>query len=583
MEKQLLEFKEKYESEKEMEERKSNRLSRVRISLFLVFFLSVILYINQPSIWIIVILWVVAIAFVFTIIYHNQVNKKKQKYEIYIDLIEKYEMRRTEEWKSIKSEEIEVEDSALLDLGIFGKNSLFQFLNFTCSLGGKSRLVDTLSLKEVTEKNIVDTQRAVEELKENFEYSLLIQEKLLHVKDIDKIDFKKYFYLFEKKEKSRKLETVISIFFSCLTILIFLLSCFQILPPVYFIGLFLFQLAASYFYSMIYREEFDTITKCARSYSSLKEVYQYIDSISFHSKKKQFLQGQIRKGNNTILKLYKISSLNAYRFNFITNILLNTFFSLNFLILYRYERLLETESETFKKSISALEEFEVLISLATIGIVKEEVTFPTISKNITLDLKSIKHPLLMESDCIFNDFKCNQDIQIITGSNMSGKTSFMKTIGINLVLAYSGTYVNATSFSCAIMKIFTSINVKDDISKGISTFYGELQRIKNVLDFSKNNSLPMVIFIDEIFKGTNYNDRILGAKEVLNKLSDLSCIAFLTTHDFELCEVNNKKIHNYHFEENYKQNRISFDYKIKKGQCKTTNAKYLMKQIGIID
>ena len=91
------------------------------------------------------------------------------------------------------------------------------------------------------------------------------------------------------------------------------------------------------------------------------------------------------------------------------------------------------------------------------------------------------------------------------------------------------------------------------------------------------------IFIDEIFKGTNYNDRILGAKEVLKKLADLPCIVFLTNNDFELCEINHKKIHNYHFEETYKQNKISFDYKMKKGKCKTTNAKYLMKEIGIID
>lgn len=165
---------------------------------------------------------------------------------------------------------------------------------------------------------------------------------------------------------------------------------------------------------------------------------------------------------------------------------------------------------------------------------------------------------------------------------MSGKTSFMKTIATNLILAYNGTYVNSLEFTCPIANLFTSINVKDDISKGISTFYGELKRIKDILDYSKKNNDKLIIFIDEIFKGTNYNDRILGAKEVLKQLSKLNCIVFLTTHDFELCEVNQKEIKNYHFSENYKNKKINFDYKIKEGKCNTTNAQYLMKQMGII-
>ncbi len=244
---------------------------------------------------------------------------------------------------------------------------------------------------------------------------------------------------------------------------------------------------------------------------------------------------------------------------------------------------MKNENSSFKESIEALEEFELLISLSTIAFVKEQIVLPMLQENISLEMIDMKHPLLEENTCVANNFQCNQDIQIITGSNMSGKTSFMRTIGVNLILAYTGTYVTASRFSCSIMKIFTSINVKDDISNGISTFYGELKRIKEVLDFSKEKKLPMIVFIDEIFKGTNYNDRILGAKEVLKKLSGLPCIVFLTTHDFELCEINNRKVHNYHFEETYQKNKIFFDYKIKKGQCKTTNAKYLMKEIGIID
>lgn len=114
----------------------------------------------------------------------------------------------------------------------------------------------------------------------------------------------------------------------------------------------------------------------------------------------------------------------------------------------------------------------------------------------------MKHPLLTESECIANDFSCGEEIVIITGSNMSGKSSFMRTIGVNLVLMYAGTYVNAEKFCAPFMRIFTSIGVQDDISRGISTFYGELLRIKKVLDYAENtaeNEVPFIVFIDEIF------------------------------------------------------------------------------------
>lgn len=579
----LLELKEKYEEEKNTLEGKSILFSRVRVILFFLFVGLIFLYSSYPFIWLIVLLAIIVLSFLVAVLYHNHIDSEIKTYDVYLEMIEQYEIRTTNEWQSLKEELVTVEDSSLLDLGIFGKNSLFQFLNFTSSLGGRNQLVDTLSLKTVEESTILENQKSIEELKNNLEGLLIFQEKLKSIKNISKIDFKEYFYLFDKKEKSKKIETIISFLFSGITIVMLILSLLQIVSPAYFVGLFLFQLAAAYFYQMIYREEFDAISNCSRTFGSLKKVYQYMDSISFSSKKNLKLQSAIRKGKDTILKLDKISNLNAYRFNFVTNIIGNVFFSLNFLILYRYGNLLNNKSDFLKKSIYALEEFEVLISLATIGIVKEQISFPTIQKDISLDVKEMRHPLLEENVCIPNSFQCKQDIQIITGSNMSGKTSFMKTIGVNLVLSYTGTYVTAEKFSCSIMKIFTSINVKDDISNGISTFYGELQRIKNVLDFSKNEKTPMVVFIDEIFKGTNYNDRILGAKEVLKKLSKLPCIVFLTTHDFELCEINDKKIHNYHFEETYHKNKISFDYKIKNGQCKTTNAKYLMKEIGIID
>lgn len=583
MDKQLKFAKKEYEDLKSKEESTSNTLSHIRLIIFFAFIILLLINFKTKLTSINIILWLLGIGFIIVAIYHSKVENKMKKYNNYLNIIKKYEDRANGKWMSNTSDQEEAQYQFMTDLDVVGKNSLFQFINFTSSRGGKNKLIDKLALKDITKKSIEENQNAISELKDNFKFSLNFQEKLSKIEKINTTDYKEYLYFFDKKTKSNFPELVISLILSFISITVLILTALGIIKSYYLVGLIFLQLLASYVYIFLYNEEFDTISKCTRIFSNLKEIYSFVEREEFESIKNKKLQSDIKKGHTILNKLSKIADLDSYRNNFITYLLFNIFASLNFVILYKYISLLNNKSNDFKNSIQALEEFETLISLTTIGYVKESICRPTITKELLLNINSIKHPLLTEEECISNDFKCDHDINIITGSNMSGKTSFMRTIGINLILAYCGSFVTAEHFSCPIMTIFTSINVKDDISNGISTFYGELKRIKSALDYSKKSKEPFIIFIDEIFKGTNYNDRILGAKETLRKLANLNCIVFLTTHDFELCEVNNKKIHNYHFKETYKEDKISFDYKIKEGECSTTNAKYLMKQMGIID
>ncbi len=230
-------------------------------------------------------------------------------------------------------------------------------------------------------------------------------------------------------------------------------------------------------------------------------------------------------------------------------------------------------------------EVEVLLSLARIGHTREVHAFPTFLAGEAPQLMAEgAMPLVIsEETATPNDATLRAGTLVITGSNMSGKTTYMRTLGSNAVLAYAGAPVCAKSFALTPMAVYTSIQISDDLAGGISTFYAELLRIKKMMTYSKRGR-PMLILIDEIFRGTNSADRIVGAREAIRRLTLPHAITVVTTHDFELCDLGREGIPvtNAHFEEHYEGDKILFDFKMRAGRCHTTNAQYLLRMAGIM-
>ncbi len=167
---------------------------------------------------------------------------------------------------------------------------------------------------------------------------------------------------------------------------------------------------------------------------------------------------------------------------------------------------------------------------------------------------------------------------------MSGKSTFLRTVGINLCLAYAGAPVNSASMATSLYEIFTCIKINDSVVDGISYFYAEVKKLKELLDeFENDNGLKKFFLIDEIFKGTNNKERLKGSRAFIKKLSELKGTGFISTHDLELVNLENEisKIENYHFREEIKNDQMLFDYTIHNGPCPTTNALKIMSLAGL--
>ena len=586
MKETLNKIKEDYEREIALRKKKTLVLSYSRLVTFVLSLTFFILYFSLSFNLVFLFLGIIfLVSFITLVIIHHFVDKYVILLNEKIKIINRYLDRTTEEWKNedYKIEGID-KDNLTTDLDIISSsNSLLKYLDFTSSKGGKDQLIKNLKLESIDEEDILLKQKSVEELISNKTFILDFIASLESIDNIHKIDFKEYFSLFNPlKKKYNLIFLVISLILSLSNIVTLILWICGTLNYIPFVCLSLVTLFYSYLYSRNYVEEFETINKTSRVYKDLKETY----NLTFPSFKERYnleFKESVLKSKNILKYIVRLGDFNTFKLNIVTNVILNVFASLNFILIYMYQNLLKNKSETFISSILFLEREEYLVSLTTIPLTKENVSLPTINKEGKINLLEGKHPLINESSCVSNSFSSAKDINIITGSNMSGKTSFMKMVALNLVLSLNGTYCNAKEFSFPLCKIFTSINVRDDITNGISTFYGELSRIKDIINYlDENENALVIVFIDEIFKGTNYKDRIYGAKEVVKKLSSLNVITFLTTHDFELCEIDEKKIFNYHFEENYVDEQITFDYKIKEGICNKTNARYLMKKMKII-
>jgi DNA mismatch repair ATPase MutS len=225
--------------------------------------------------------------------------------------------------------------------------------------------------------------------------------------------------------------------------------------------------------------------------------------------------------------------------------------------------------------------------MATFAFNHPEYIYPQVNEHTgQLVAKGVGHPLIPAEDCVRNDIRIGdpQHFLIITGSNMSGKSTFLRSVGSNLLLALSGMPVCAETFVCSPMRIMTSMRIKDSIAKHTSYFQAELLRLQQIVEVLKTGE-RVFILLDEILKGTNSEDKLSGSRKLIEHFLQYRCLGMIATHDLELGLMETahpQKISNHCFESTIREDQLFFDYRIREGVARNKNATFLMQKMQII-
>ncbi|MFQ5676146.1 MAG: MutS family DNA mismatch repair protein, partial [bacterium] len=278
------------------------------------------------------------------------------------------------------------------------------------------------------------------------------------------------------------------------------------------------------------------------------------------------------------------------RMNPLLRIFLNTVVPWDFFAASRLETLKGELAANLQVWLGVLFELEAILSLANFSYLNPGRAFPEILETPNappaLHAQQLGHPLIPDAQKKTNDFSLKKtgDIALVTGSNMSGKSTFLKTVGVNLCLAFAGGPVDAKSLKTTLFRMFSCIKINDSVTDGFSFFYAEVKRLKALLNELESDKLfPVLFLIDEIFKGTNNRERLIGSRSYIKTLVGKRGLGIITTHDLELTQLADKipSVINYHFREDVVNGEMVFDYKMRPGPCPSTNALKIMQLEGL--
>lgn len=485
------------------------------------------------------------------------------------------------------------------DLDIVGRSSLYQYINTATSFQGHTLLAKLLLYPELDESAITGKQKAISELAHKINWRQDFQAMgRLHFKQRkgpwdprQEGDPFKIIEWAHAKQQTR-MHTFMKIFLRLVPMITVLVLCAGIFLD--FVPLFIPLLFIVFHIILLIRYNKQVMTiihsttqykEDMKAYSAMLQLFECEKfSSSLLQQKQQALKGiDGRTTSEQIKKLSTIIDMANIRYSSLY-LLINIITLWDIYILIALNNWKQKYGINLDKWIHIVAELECFSGFSLLEFNNPQWCTPEIKTGrIGITATALGHPLLGDSRVTNNlDIREAGSVFLITGSNMSGKSTWLRCVGINLVLAYNGAVVCASHFECSLFHIYSVMRIKDDLEKHISSFYAELLKIKEILKIAAKNK-PVFFLFDEIFKGTNSIDRHTGARILIQSLSRKGAFGLVSTHDLALGKitVENNKIKNYHFQEYYENGNIKFDYILYPGISQTRNALHLMKMAGL--
>ncbi|MEA5457845.1 hypothetical protein VB796_02280 [Arcicella sp. LKC2W] len=479
------------------------------------------------------------------------------------------------------------------DLDIFGKQSVFKLLNRTHTYTGAGMLAEWLKCP-AEKSEILIRQEMIAELSSKIDFRQNLEASAILIEEVaEPTDKLLQWSQSPENEEIKKPIFQYGKYLPYLTIPLILAWAFDFLPIGYpLLMLIIHGFIGKQIYETVSNALDQTmrITGALKAYANLSEI---IVNEQFTYPKLTQLQSELSEASPAIKALEDILNKLGNRANpfFMFIVGIPTLWDIQYFI--KLENWKRQHRENLSKWLLVIAEFEALNSLAGLHFANPDFVKPEIlDDSITLKATNLGHPMIRKAKRITNSIEIEGEGKtvIITGSNMSGKSTFQRTVGVNLILALAGSVVCADAFACSCVQVFTSMRTQDSLEEDTSSFYAELKRLKTLIQAVNSQQLavnsyqfPVFYFLDEILKGTNSKDRHDGAKALMLQLHKTRASGFISTHDVELGDEFEKQgfVANYSFSSEVVNGDLVFDYKLRAGVCHSFNASLLMKGIGI--
>ncbi|MDE5421778.1 hypothetical protein L3073_06135 [Ancylomarina sp. DW003] len=477
------------------------------------------------------------------------------------------------------------------DFDLFGSGSLYQYLNRCFTKIGKDRFAENLSQSLLDDRLILKKQNAIKELSTKNEFVQNFQANAMFVFETGKELLNLQTWLDEPIIKMRFLQiaSVICPLVSVMWLMFVAFGPFTLSSLLLPILINMVIVGSNKNLINDAHSNLGNSSKVLKKYTVLIKLIENEDfESSYLNEIKKELTDQQLKASSVLRSLFRLLNTFDLRYNWIVSLALNALFLFDIQILFRLIKWKELHKQSIPKWFPALSEIEPLMSYSVFAYNNlSEVSYPEISANeFCIQAEEIGHPLIPSSTRINNSMQLNgtPSVNIITGANMAGKSTFLRTMTVNLILAMNGAPVCAKKFSFMPCEIMSSIKIQDSLSNNESYFYAELLRIKEIISHVEKQPKTLVI-LDEILRGTNTKDKQLGSIGLLEKLISLNAVVMIATHDLVIGKLEDKypdSVTNNCFEVELKDDQLIFDYKLKKGISQKLNASFLMKKMGII-